>query len=247
MSDRVIMSGRRLSKTYASDRAAVRALENVDVDVHQGEFVAIMGPSGCGKSTLLQVLGTLDAPDEGEVVIDGVTVSSLSAGELARVRRRTVGFVFQFFNLVPVLSVEENVTLPAMLDRMPEEDLRPRLENVLSELGLEESRSKLPASLSGGEQQRAAIARAVINQPTVVLADEPTGNLDRVNGLEVLDLLKTLNGHGQTVVLVTHDVAVAAQSQRVLFMRDGRLIDEVSLDGIDDPGALLSRLAAVRV
>jgi len=240
-----VITGRGLRKTYASDGAAVRALDGVDVDVAKGEFLAIMGPSGSGKSTLLHVLGALDVPDEGRVEIDGAPLDTLSGTELARIRRRELGFVFQFFNLVPVLTVEENVTLPAVLEGTSADTYGPRVDRILDDLGLTNRRDKLPPQLSGGEQQRVAIARALVNEPKVILADEPTGNLDRASGSDVMDMLMRLNGAGQTIVVVTHDAVVAAHAKRVVFMRDGALIDEAVLDGSGDATAVLARLSAL--
>jgi putative ABC transport system ATP-binding protein len=226
----VIVKARGLQKSYRSDGTVVRALDDVDVDIERGEFVAIMGPSGSGKSTLLHMLGALDVPDEGEVLLNGQELSKLSRSDLALVRRRHIGFVFQFFNLVPILTVEENVSFPAVLDE------------VLELLGINDKRCKLPGQLSGGEQQRAAIARALINSPDLVLADEPTGNLDRSSGADVMSLLRRLNEEGQTIVVVTHDPAVASFSRRILFMRDGRLVDETRLRKSGDTSAVLARL-----
>jgi putative ABC transport system ATP-binding protein len=220
----------------------VRALDDVDVDIERGEFVAIMGPSGSGKSTLLHMLGALDVPDEGEVLLNGQELSKLSRSDLALVRRRHIGFVFQFFNLVPILTVEENVSFPAVLDGVRESSYRPKMDEVLELLGINDKRCKLPGQLSGGEQQRAAIARALINSPDLVLADEPTGNLDRSSGADVMSLLRRLNEEGQTIVVVTHDPAVASFSRRILFMRDGRLVDETRLRKSGDTSAVLARL-----
>ncbi len=238
-----LISGRGLRKTYTSDETGVRALDGVDIDVATGEFLAVMGPSGSGKSTLLHVLGALDLPDEGAVSLEERPLDSLSRTELARVRRREFGFVFQFFNLVPVLSVEENIALPAVLESRS--DYAPRVDELLSSLGLTDRRTKLPAQLSGGEQQRTAIARALVNEPKVLLADEPTGNLDHASGLDVLKLFEGLNAQGQTTVLVTHDAHVASRAGRVLFMRDGRIIDEMQLDGSRDAAPLLARMTAL--
>lgn len=235
------ISARGLRKTYASDGTAVRALDGVDLEVEPGEFVAVMGPSGSGKSTLLHMLGALDTPDTGEVFLEGRALSGLSRRELALIRRRNVGFVFQFFNLVPVLTVDENVALPAVLDGVPESVYRSHLDETLEFLGLSDHRDKLPSELAGGEQQRVAIARALMNRPAVVLADEPTGNLDRGNGAKLMSLLRQLNDEGQTIVVVTHDPAVASYAQRVVFMRDARLVDEVKLETPGETGALLAK------
>jgi putative ABC transport system ATP-binding protein len=230
--------GRALRKTYTTGETIVRALDGVDVSVVAGEFLAVMGPSGSGKSTLLHVLGALDTADEGEVVLGGRSLTGLSRKELALIRRHQVGFVFQFFNLVPVLTVEENVVLPARLDGTGASECRTRVEPIFDLLGITEQRDKLPAELSGGEQQRAAIARALINDPDVLLADEPTGNLDRSSGDAVMTLLRRLHEAGKTVVVVTHDPVVASSAQRVVFVRDGKIVDEAT----GDRRALLERL-----
>ena len=217
-----------LRKAYRTGEAVVHALNGVDLRVESGEFLAVMGPSGSGKSTLLHVLGALDVVDEGEVVLGGRSLTGLSRKELALVRRHEVGFVFQFFNLVPVLTAEENALLPATLDGTNTEDARARLESIFAMLGITDQRDKLPAQLSGGEQQRAAIARALVNDPKVVLADEPTGNLDRGSGDHVMRLLRELHEGGKTIVVVTHDAGVAGYADRVVFVRDGKIVDETS-------------------
>jgi ABC-type lipoprotein export system ATPase subunit len=240
-----MIEARGLRKTYRGHGTDVRALDGVDIVVADGEFVAIMGPSGSGKSTLLHVLGALDVPDEGDVVLGGCSLTGLSLAELAAIRRQRVGFVFQLFNLVPVLTVAENIELPAALDGAREDARRARVDALLERLDLADRRDLLPSQISGGEQQRAAIARALVNEPAAVLADEPTGNLDRRNGIEVMALLRTLNDAGQTIVLVTHDPGVAAHARRVVFMRDGRLEDEIAVTGRGSPRPILAKLAAL--
>jgi putative ABC transport system ATP-binding protein len=222
------IEARGLKKSYETSGAVVRALDGIDIDVGVGTFVAVMGPSGSGKSTLLHVLGALDTADEGEVTLAGRSLTGLSRKELALIRRREVGFVFQFFNLVPVLTAEENAMLPATLDRGDTDVARSRLEGIFAMLDITDQRDKLPAQLSGGEQQRAAIARALVNDPAVVLADEPTGNLDRASGDDVMALLRRLHSDGKTVVVVTHDPGVASNADRVVFVRDGKIVDEAS-------------------
>lgn len=231
-----------LRKTYRTTGTAVEALRGVDLEVDQGEFVAVMGPSGSGKSTLLHLAGGLDIPDGGRIVLDGVDLRTLSRRELARVRRRHVGFVFQFFNLVPILTVVENVELPALLDGRREASFREHRDRVLELLGLGGLRDKLPGQLSGGEQQRVAMARALINEPALLLTDEPTGNLDRATGQDVMGQLRRLHAEGQTILLVTHDPAVASHAERVVFMRDGLLVDEARLTAPGETSAVLSRL-----
>jgi putative ABC transport system ATP-binding protein len=229
------IEARGLKKEYGS----TTALAGVDATVASGEMVAVMGPSGCGKSTLLHLLGGLDTPTAGEVLLDGRALSSLSHRELALVRRRHVGFVFQAFNLVPVLTVEENVGLPAAIDGRGAHE---RVDELLSSLGLSDHRRQLPSELSGGEQQRTAIARALVNEPVVLLADEPTGNLDRKTGAEVMSILCRLNAEGQTTLVVTHDPAIACHAGRVLLMRDGLILGEVQVPVRGDPAQLLPRL-----
>jgi putative ABC transport system ATP-binding protein len=232
-------------KTY--DATAVHALAGVDLDVQDGEFVAVMGPSGSGKSTLLHIVGGLDTPDEGRVLIGGEDLSELTRKQLAAMRRRHIGFVFQFFNLIPVLTVEENIALPAALDGERESAYSARIAKMLDLFGISEHRDKLPSQLSGGEQQRVAIARALVNEPAVVLADEPTGNLDRSSGADVMALLRRLHKRGQTIVVVTHDPSVASFAQRVVFMRDGELVDEARLRTPGKTSAVLSKLVKLEM
>ncbi len=218
-----VVEARGVTKSYVDHDVAVDAVRGVDLIIGRGELVAVMGPSGCGKSTLLHLLGGLARPTSGTVLVDGVDLSTMDDDALAQVRRDRIGFVFQAFNLVPVLSVGENVQLPAAIAGVEAGTARARSEELLDLVGLTAQRGKRPAQLSGGEQQRVAIARALMLRPAVVLADEPTGNLDSVTGRHVVGLLQELNRDGQTVVLVTHDVKVAGVADRLLQMRDGRL------------------------
>jgi putative ABC transport system ATP-binding protein len=211
-------------KAYRGRGGEVRAVAGVSLAVAPGEFVAVMGPSGSGKSTLLHLMGGLDVPTTGRVVLDGTSLASLSDEALTVFRRRTLGFVFQAFNLLPTHSVEENVALPLELDGRPARDVRARVARVLDDVGLLPRRGHRPDELSGGEMQRAAIARALIVEPRVLLADEPTGNLDSETGTQVLDTLAAVNARGCTLVLVTHDAAAAARAHRALHLRDGRLV-----------------------
>jgi putative ABC transport system ATP-binding protein len=214
----------RLSKLYRAGDVETSALDDVTLEIKAGEFVAVMGPSGCGKSTLLNILGLIDAPSGGSYALDGVEVSRLSEGRLVGMRKRRLGFVFQSFNLIDELSVQENVELPLLYCGVPRSERRSRVREVLELVGLEARARHKPAQLSGGQQQRVAIARAVVNDPRVILADEPTGNLDTKNGEEVMGMLKTLNEQGSTIVMVTHSPVHAKEAQRVIEMLDGRVV-----------------------
>ncbi len=240
-----ILETRNLHKVYRSNGAAVHALRGVDLTVEPGEFVAVMGPSGCGKSTLLHLLAGLDLPTEGEVFVDGHPVHALSESRRAVLRRRTVGFVFQAFNLIPNLTVADNVDLPGLLAGRDPEDVARERDRLLERLGLAGKKTAFPTQLSGGEQQRVALARALINHPTVLLADEPTGNLDTRSGMEVLNLLRQFHQEGQTIVLVTHDPKVASFARRVIFMRDGRFVSEMALPEPGDASRILAELLAI--
>lgn len=224
---KTILRVRDLTKIYGSGSARVAALQNVSFEVKQGEFVAIVGPSGSGKSTLLHMIGGVDTPTSGQVEVDGTDLASLNESRLAVFRRRQIGLVYQFYNLIPVLTVEENITLPLLLDRRKADPAQ--LERLLRTLGLDERRKALPHQLSGGQQQRVSIGRAVITSPALLLADEPTGNLDSKNSAEILALLKSLHQqHGQTLLLITHDREIALQADRILAVEDGRIVkDEV--------------------
>jgi putative ABC transport system ATP-binding protein len=224
-----VLEARSLAKTYDTGGAKVFGLRGVDLSIERGEFVAIMGPSGCGKSTLLNLLAGLDRPTSGEVWLDGERIDELSETQLARLRRRKVGFVFQFFNLVPTLSVVENVELPLLLVGCRRGDARRSANELLNELGIADKDSAAPALLSGGQQQRVALARALANTPDVVLGDEPTGNLDSAATREVLALLRAARDRGQTLLLATHDARVAAAADRIVTLRDGLVSDEAEL------------------
>ena len=225
-----VLEARNLAKTYDTGGAKVLALRGVDIAIARGEFVAIMGPSGCGKSTLLNLLAGLDRPTAGEVWLDGERIDQRSETELARLRRRKIGFVFQFFNLMPTLSAVENVELPLLLVGRRRKDARRSANELLSELGIGDKHAAAPVQLSGGQQQRVALARALANTPDIVLGDEPTGNLDSAAAREVLGLLRGARDRGQTVLLVTHDARVAAAADRVITLRDGLVADETELE-----------------
>jgi putative ABC transport system ATP-binding protein len=223
-----IIAATALTKLYGRGATEVRALDGVDFVVDRGEFVAIMGPSGSGKSTLLHVIGALEPATSGTVVLEGEHYDGLEDDELTRLRRERMGFVFQFFNLLPSLSALENVMLPALIARKATDEMRGRAKNLLARVGLAEREEHTPSELSGGEQQRVAIARALLLSPAVVLADEPTGNLDSRAGGQILGLMRDLNqDEGVTIVMVTHDPSAAAIADRIVFLRDGRVREQV--------------------
>ena len=215
---------RGVRKTFEAENAPVRALRGVHLSIEAGEFAALMGPSGCGKSTLLNLVAGLDIPDEGEITVAGEAVTGRSEDELARMRRRHIGLVFQFFNLLESMTVLENVALPAVIAGRRRKMAETRAADLLDLLGIGDKADALPGVLSGGQRQRLAIARALANEPTLLLADEPTGALDSEGGEEVIELLSRLHRSGQTIVLVTHDAGVAAAAGRVVRMRDGRIV-----------------------
>lgn len=217
-----------VSKTYGAGKEnQVKALDDVSFTVKKGEFVAITGPSGSGKSTLLHILGGIDRPTEGNVWIGGVNLKDMNETKLSIFRRRQVGLIYQFYNLIPVLDVEENIALPLLLDGQKKDERY--LEELIVTLGLENRRHHLPGQLSGGQQQRVSIGRALMNHPAVILADEPTGNLDRKNSAEIIALLKEANKkYQQTLVMITHDENIALQSDRILYLEDGKLQEKSS-------------------
>jgi putative ABC transport system ATP-binding protein len=215
-----------VTKTYDAGELAVQALSGIDLEVEKGQMVAIIGPSGSGKSTLMHILGCLDAPSSGSYVLDGQDVSALSGFQLAGVRNRKIGFVFQTFNLLPKASLLRNVELPMLYAGLGSAERRQRAQAALERVGLGERRKHRPSELSGGQRQRAAIARALVMEPTLVLADEPTGNLDSRTGDEILQIFHQLHARGETIVIVTHDPRIAAQCQRVVQIVDGRIEDD---------------------
>lgn len=237
-----MLETRGLVKRYGSGDATVAALRGVDLRIGAGEFVAIMGPSGSGKSTLVHLMGALDTPSEGEVLIEGRALSTLDDDERTELRRERIGFVFQAFNLVPVLSAAENVGLPLVIAGAPAAEVRQRVEELLDTVGLRDRADVLASQLSGGEQQRVAVARAVVHQPSVVFADEPTGSLDQAAGRQVMGLLRRLHDRGQTIVLVTHEPRVASYADRIVLMQDGEVVDEINVPTPGDPAGVIARL-----
>ena len=226
-----LLRARGLRKDYGSGAGLVRAVDGVDLDVSRGETVAVMGPSGCGKSTLLHLLGGLDRTGAGELWLDGRRVDRLSERALARMRRTEVGFVFQAYHLMDELTAQENVELPALLAGRSPQDARRRAGQLLEQVGLADRAEHLPSALSGGQRQRVAIARALANEPQLVLADEPTGNLDSAATLDVLRLFESLHASGLTLVVATHDERIAATADRLISMRDGAFVDQTRLVG----------------
>jgi putative ABC transport system ATP-binding protein len=239
----LLLRARDLTKTFRGDGTAATALRGVNLRLHRGEFAAIMGPSGAGKSTLLHLLGGLESPTGGEIWLEGRRVDSLSQARWAVLRRHQIGFVFQFFNLVSNLSVADNVELPALIGGATRRQARARRVELLAELGLAAKADAAPARLSGGEQQRVALARALANQPSLLLADEPTGNLDSAGTRGVLRLLSRAHQQGQAILLVTHDARVASMADRVISMFDGFIADDAAVQAPSDlPAAVPSVL-----
>jgi putative ABC transport system ATP-binding protein len=221
-----MLSMRDLSRVYRTDTIETTALDGIDLDIAEGEFVAIMGPSGCGKSTLLNVIGMLDSPSSGSYVFNGQEVAGLPEGKLAEVRKANIGFIFQSFNLVDELSVRENVELALLYHNVSASERRERADAVMDKVGIAHRAKHRPSQLSGGQQQRVAVARALVGNPNMILADEPTGNLDTQHGEEVMKMLQALNREGSTIVMVTHSPGHADYASRVVNMLDGRILQE---------------------
>ena len=226
-----ILRCENITKTYMNGGEETKVLNDVSFSVEAGEFVSIVGPSGSGKSTLLHIIGGVDRPTSGKVLINGTDIHSLGENRLAILRRRQIGLIYQFYNLLPVLNVDENILLPHLLDgRKPDKE---RLDSIVETLGLTSRRNNLPSQLSGGQQQRAAIGRALFNRPAIVLADEPTGNLDRANTAEIMKLLRRANDEQrQTLIVITHDESIALQADRMLCIEDGRIIRDERIRSI---------------
>ena len=218
-----------LRKVFRTEMVETIAVANVSIEVEKGEFVAVMGPSGCGKSTLLNMLGLLDSPTEGQYWLDGQEVSTITEDEQTMLRRGGIGFVFQSFNLIDDLTVYRNIELPLVYMRVPAEERKRRVEEVMARMDISHRAKHFPNQLSGGQQQRVAIARAVISNPKVILADEPTGNLDSKNGIEVMNLLKQLHSEGATIVMVTHSQRDAGFADRIINMFDGSIVTEITV------------------
>ncbi len=218
-----VLELKNIVKTYTSGNTTFNALDGVSICIHQGEFVSITGPSGSGKSTLMHIVGLLDNPTSGQVLLEGQDISHLNEEELAKTRNVTLGFVFQQFNLLAKTSSVENVSLPLLYSDVPKSERLPRAIEMLTKVGLAEKLKNTPAQLSGGQQQRVAIARALINNPKIIMADEPTGNLDSKSGKEIIALFHQLHDEGHTIILVTHDMDLAKQAQRIIIIKDGKV------------------------
>jgi putative ABC transport system ATP-binding protein len=242
-----IIETKNLQKIYRNNGVEVKALRGVTLSVAEAEFVAVMGPSGCGKSTLLYLLGGLDRPTEGEVVVNEQQMHLLNESQRAVLRRNVIGFVFQAYNLIPNLTAADNIELPALLAGRSPRDAHDRRRQLLHALGLEDKETLFPAELSGGEQQRVAIARALVNHPKLLLLDEPTGNLDTRTGARVMEILRNFHAQGQTIVLVTHDPKVASNAERVAFMRDGIIEDETMLTVPGNTEPILSHIVQLEL
>jgi len=241
--DGAVVSGREITRRYGEGETAVDALRGVSLDIEKGKLTAVMGPSGSGKSTLMHILAGLDRPTSGDVTIAGTNITKLDDNDLTKLRREHIGFVFQFFNLLPMLTAEENIRLP--LSIAGEKPDKEQFAQLIDSVGLGDRLSHRPAELSGGQQQRVAIARALVSQPEVVFADEPTGNLDSKTGAEILELLRhSVEEMGQTIVMVTHEVRAAAIADRVLYLADGQIVRELSGASQSEIGEAMEEIAA---
>jgi putative ABC transport system ATP-binding protein len=226
MKEDIMITISDLSKVYTTDTVETTALDRLNLSIEKGSFVAIKGPSGCGKSTLLHILGLMDTPTEGSYILNGTKTESLSITERDRLRRNTIGFVFQKFNLIDSLSVYENIELPLLYTGVAASERKDRIQKVLEKLEIANRKNHYPYQLSGGQQQRVAVARCIITDPLLILADEPTGNLDSLNGEQVMRIFQDLNAEGRTIVMVTHDDKYASYAQRIINLHDGRIVQE---------------------
>lgn len=222
--DKILLRLSHVSKIFRMDSFEVKAVDDVSLEIKRGEFVAIQGPSGCGKSTLMYLIGCLDTPTLGKIIFEGRDISTLGENELAKIRNQKIGFVFQMFNLLPRTTAQANIELPLVYSSVSKEERQKKARASLEVVGLKDRISHFPNQLSGGQQQKVAIARALVNNPSLILADEPTGNIDSKSGKEIMRLFKKLNDEGNTIILVTHDKEIASFAQRTILMRDGRII-----------------------
>lgn len=229
MADKLIIKIENISKTYKIGDISVKALRGVDLQINEGEFAAIMGPSGSGKSTLMNIIGCLDTPDSGKYFLENIDVSKLNDNQLANIRNTKVGFIFQTFNLLSRFNTFQNVELPTIYTKMKLKNKNQRISEYINSVGLKGKEKNKPSELSGGERQRVAIARALVNNPAIILADEPTGNLDSRTGEEIMAIFQDLNKHGKTILLVTHELDIAVHTQRIIYLRDGLIVKEEKL------------------
>ena len=230
MTDKIIIKIENLKKTYKIGNFEVKALRGIDLQINEGEFVAVMGPSGSGKSTLMNMIGCLDIPDSGKYFIEDIDVSKLNDNQLADIRNKKVGFVFQTFNLLSRSNTFQNVELPTIYTRVKIKNKNKKIHEYIESVGLKGKEKNRPSELSGGERQRVAIARALINDPTIILADEPTGNLDSRTGEEIMAIFQKLNRDGKTIILVTHELEIALHTQKIIYLRDGLIIKEEKIE-----------------
>ncbi|CDF57491.1 ABC transporter ATP-binding protein [Thermobrachium celere] len=226
-----------VGKVYSTGKNKYRALNGINLEIEKGEFVAIVGPSGAGKSTLMNLIGCLDTLTEGEYYLDGISIGKMKDNQLAEIRNRKIGFIFQTYNLINKLNVLENVELPLIYMGIPINEARKRATSALQKLGLESHLKHKPTELSGGQMQRVAIARAIVTNPEIILADEPTGALDSKTGIEVLNILKDLNKEGNTIVLITHDMNIALNAKRIITVKDGEIVSDSYIDKLKEVGA----------
>lgn len=230
MDDKIIIKIENIAKTYKIGDIRVKALRGIDLQINEGEFVAIMGPSGSGKSTLMNIIGCLDIPDSGKYFLESIDVSKLNDNQLANIRNMKVGFIFQTFNLLSRLNTFQNVELPTIYTKVKFKNKNQRIFEYIESVGLKGKEKNKPSELSGGERQRVSIARALINNPTIILADEPTGNLDSKTGEEIIAIFQKLNRKGKTIILVTHELDIALHTQRIIYLRDGLIIKEEKIE-----------------